>query len=113
MPQRALAWAAFHIEHIRARQHGGTDDPTNLALACRFCNLHKGPNLASIDPQSDCLVPLFNPRADQWTDHFGIAELQIVGLTDIGRATVALLNMNDPERVQLRAELADLGEAVI
>lgn len=26
--------AEFHVEHIIARQHGGTDDPLNLALAC-------------------------------------------------------------------------------
>ena len=28
----------FHIEHIVAQQHGGTDDPENLALACPECN---------------------------------------------------------------------------
>ena len=31
-----------HVEHIVARQHGGSDDPDNLALACHRCNLHKG-----------------------------------------------------------------------
>ena len=26
--------SALHVEHIAAKQHGGTDDPANLALAC-------------------------------------------------------------------------------
>ena len=41
-----------HIEHIIAKQHGGSDDDENLALACHRCNLHKGPNLTGIDPQT-------------------------------------------------------------
>jgi hypothetical protein len=28
----------FHVEHIVPRQHGGTDDPNGLALACDRCN---------------------------------------------------------------------------
>jgi 5-methylcytosine-specific restriction endonuclease McrA len=30
------------IEHIVPRSHGGTDDLTNLGLACARCNFHKG-----------------------------------------------------------------------
>src|SRR5437868_12226190 len=33
-----------HIEHITAKQHGGSDGADNLALACHRCNLHKGTN---------------------------------------------------------------------
>jgi hypothetical protein len=113
IPQDALPWATFHIEHIRARQHGGTDDPNNLALACRRCNLRKGPNLSAIDPDTDNLTPLFNPRTDRWSEHFTLADHRIVGLTDVGRATAALLDMNDADRVQIRAELAELGEDVV
>jgi 5-methylcytosine-specific restriction endonuclease McrA len=42
----------LHLEHIIPRIHGGSDDINNLALACIDCNLHKGPNLAGIDPQT-------------------------------------------------------------
>ena len=113
IPQHALTWSRFHIEHIRARQHGGSDEFNNLALACRHCNLHKGPNLASIDPESGALVPLFNPRTDSWSTHFMLDQLSISGLTDVGRATALLLNMNDPERIQVRAELAALDQDLI
>ena len=42
LPQAAAPFLTFHIEHIRARQHGGDDDSSNLALACPDCNAHKG-----------------------------------------------------------------------
>lgn len=110
LPQSALPWARFHVEHIRARQHGGTDDLTNLALACRRCNAYKGPNLTAVDPDANEIALLFDPRRDLWEDHFLIVECIIVGLTPVGRATTALLNMNDPDRIQLRVELAEIGE---
>jgi len=53
---------SFHVEHIRARQHGGDDQLDNLALACDRCNLYKGPNLTGIDPECNEVVPLFHPR---------------------------------------------------
>jgi len=104
MPQDATPLIAFHLEHIVSRQHGGSDDPAGLALACDRCNAYKGPNLTSIDPETRTLVALFNPRADLWCDHFVIRDGQIVGLTPRGRATVRLLNMNAPRRVELRRE---------
>ena len=51
LPQAASRIVRFHIEHIIARQHGGRSEPDNLALACGFCNFHKGPNIAGIDPE--------------------------------------------------------------
>ena len=44
--------AVLHVEHIVPRKHGGSDDIENLALACIDCNLHKGPNLTGIDPDT-------------------------------------------------------------
>ncbi len=113
LPQDALPWARFQIEHIRARQHRGNDELENLALACRKCNLHKGPNLASIDPETEQLAPLFHPRLDIWTEHFALTDYRIVGRTAVGRATAALLKMNDQDRVHLRAELINLGVEVV
>ena len=57
----------FHVEHIVPRQHGGGDEPDNLALACPACNFHKGPNLTGIDPLTRRVESLFRPRrAVRW-----------------------------------------------
>jgi len=102
LPQAAEPDARFHIEHIVARQHGGTDDETNLALACHRCNRHKGPNLSGIDTISDHATLLFHPRRENWEVHFRIEQSEVVGLTATGRTTIALLQMNAPVRVELR-----------
>ena len=95
----------FHVEHIIARQHRGSDADSNLALACHFCNRHKGPNLAGMDPTIGELSRLFNPRTDTWSQHFQIQAGRIIGLTPVGRTTVYVLNMNRPDRVRVRLEL--------
>jgi hypothetical protein len=58
------------------------------------------------------MTALFNPRTDQWDEHFspeffgspplGIA---IRGLTPVGRTTVQVLGLNDEMRQSLRYEL--------
>jgi hypothetical protein len=85
--------------------HGSTV-PTvesNLALSCHPCNLHKGPNLTAIDPDTRAVVSLFHPRQQTWEQHFILQGPLVVGLTPTGRATVRLMSMNDPQRVRLRA----------
>jgi hypothetical protein len=101
---------SLHIEHIVAKQHGGSGDLGNLALACHRCNLYKGPNLTGFDFQSDHIVRLFHPRRDRWADHFMPRGPRIEGLTDVGRATVLVLGMNHTRRLDLRAELLALGK---
>ena len=108
--QRHTPVFTFHIEHIRAKQHGGTDDPVNLALACNRCNRAKGPNLSSVDPVTGQLVRLFNPREDTWEAHFAFQDATIVGRTPEGRATVELLKMNESKRVRTRATLIARGQ---
>jgi hypothetical protein len=104
LPQSAVE-LQFHVEHITARQHGGGDDLDNLCLACDRCNLHKGPNLSGIDPQSQVIVALFNPRRDEWNSHFQLIGGEIVGRTPSGRATAKVLQMNSPRRRALRERL--------
>ncbi len=101
---------SLHIEHTIPRQHRGTDDASNLALACHQCNLHKGTNLSSFDPDTDENVRLFNPRRDRWVDHFKLDGAVIVGLTPVGRTTAWLLQMNSEERLEWRRVLLALGE---
>lgn len=101
--------ARLQIEHVVARQHGGTDDSSNLALSCDRCNLHKGTNLSAVDPETGDIVLMFHPRTDRWHEHFKLEFGEILGRTATGRATARLLNMNAPRRVQLRLELGRLA----
>lgn len=98
-----------HVEHIVAKQHGGSSEADNLALACHRCNLRKGPNLTGIDPQTGEIARLFHPRRDQWLDHFGVEGVLIRGISAIGRATVHVLDLNDARRLELRAEILKGG----
>ena len=92
----------LQIEHITARKHGGPDSLDNLALACAECNLHKGSNLAGIDPESNQLTPLYHPRKDLWREHFAWAGVRIIGLTAVGWTTIRVLGLNIPARLQVR-----------
>lgn len=94
--------AALHIEHIRPKKHGGSDNAENLALACIDCNLHKGSNLTGIDPETDAVTELFHPRRDVWEDHFEWLGIRLVGKSGIGRTTVTVLNLNGDDRLDLR-----------
>jgi hypothetical protein len=113
LAQHQAPVARFHIEHIVARQHGGGDNPRNLALACPRCNRSKGPNLRSIDPSTNEVVPLFNPRTQSWHDHFALRGVHIIGLTATGRATVQLLKMNADERIEIRSRLLERGDLTV
>jgi hypothetical protein len=111
--QSLIPFQQFHVEHIVARQHGGADDLDNLCLACHRCNAYKGTNLSSIDPDTNRVVELFHPRRHAWREHFAFDGPTIAALTEIGRATVRLLKINDSLRLTLRAELIALGDLTI
>lgn len=110
LPQSAQPFITFHIEHIIARQHRGADEPENLCLACQRCNFHKGPNLSSVDPYTGRVERLFDPRHQEWSEHFELRGPLILGKTPCGRATVAVLDMNEERRVELRASLIAQNE---
>ncbi len=99
----------FEIDHIIARKHGGATAEDNLALACFYCNSAKGPNVAGFDPDSGQLVPLFNPRRQSWPRHFRWDGPRLVGRTRTGRATIAVLAVNDSAFVLLREALIVAG----
>jgi hypothetical protein len=109
MPDGALD-LPFHVEHIVAKAHGKDDGLENLAWACARCNLRKGPNLITIDPDSGGHVDLFNPRTMAWRDHFVVRDFAIEGVTPIGRGTARLLDMNGEQRLRHRQELIEQGD---
>ncbi|MBL8864982.1 MAG: HNH endonuclease [Gemmataceae bacterium] len=110
LPDFAAPGALFHLEHVVARQHGGSDEIDNRAWSCHRCNFSKGPNLSGRDPITGEIVRLFNPRRQSWKRHFEWLGATLLGRTRIGRATVAVLDINDPLRVELRQTLLDEGE---
>lgn len=95
----------FPIDHIIARQHGGETVEANLALSCAHCNLHKGPNIAGLDPIGQGLTPLYHPRRDHWSDHFAWDGSSLIGRTAIGRTTIYVLAINDASELVRRDAL--------
>jgi hypothetical protein len=108
MPQSQVL-LRFHIDHVIAKQHRGRNALANLALCCPSCNSRKGTNIASIDPASRRLVPLFNPRREMWKEHFRFIGGRIVSSTPIGRATIHVLDFNEPKRITARETLMAEG----
>jgi hypothetical protein len=104
-----LALATHAIDHIVAEKHGGPTVASNLALSCAICNGRKGSDLASVDPDTGIIIPLFHPRRDRWADHFRLVSGRIDPLTPTGRVTVRLLQLNHPERVEERELLIAIG----
>lgn len=92
----------LHLDHVVGEQHGGATTDANLAVACPPCNRNKGSNIATLDPRTGALVRLFHPRRDVWEEHFERHDGTIRGRTPVGRGTVRLLRMNDPDRVAER-----------
>lgn len=99
----------FHIEHIIGIQHGGTTTLDNLAWCCAFCNWKKGPNLGTLLDSGNEIVPLFNPRTQNWFEHFEVRNGMIIPKTKIAMATVKLLEFNLSERIEIRAVLTIAG----
>ena len=90
------------IDHVIAVKHGGRAVVENLALCCTVCNRFKGSDIASIDPETGQLTPLFHPRIDCWDDDHELRNGEIFGLTAKGRVTVRLLRMNRLTRIKER-----------
>jgi 5-methylcytosine-specific restriction endonuclease McrA len=95
-PERICA-NRFTIDHIIPQSLGGSDVPDNLAYACRRCNDRRYNFIAGFDSPTQTIVPLFNPRQQQWSEHFVWTAdgREIVGITPIGRATCQRLDLND------------------
>ncbi len=95
------------IDHIIAVKHGGQTLLENLALSCLPCNRHKGSDFATLDPNNGEIIRLFNPRLQLWDEHFTLKNAEILGITDIGQATLRLLMFNTSSRMRSRKSLID------
>lgn len=99
-------YVPFTVDHVIPVAKGGNSDLENLALACFHCNRRKSDLVTAVDPQTDEIVPLFNPRQDEWAEHFiwSADGLTIVPLTAVGRATVTQLALNRERIIPIRAD---------
>lgn len=108
LPEKA-ALHKHEPDHIVPRQHGGQSTQENLALSCMRCNRYKGSNIGSYDPQTGELTPFFNPRTQDWHNHFKLEGAIIQPLTAVARVTVKILRINDENRVHEREQLQKAG----
>jgi hypothetical protein len=94
----------MELEHLLPQALGGLTEESNLWLACSLCNDYKNNRIAEIDPLTGEEVRLFNPRHQEWNQHFEWSANgeQILGKTPIGRATVAMLQLNRPSLLTAR-----------
>lgn len=102
----------MQIDHIIPKAAGGTTALDNLCLACIGCNSFKRDFQVGLDPTTEEESPLFNPRQQQWDDHFqwSDSKLRLIGLTATGRATISRLRINRAELVDSRREWVDAGK---
>jgi hypothetical protein len=102
---------SFTIDHIQPRQRGGATTLENLAWACFGCNGRKHIKTYSIDPSTGETAAIFNPRQQNWHEHFSWSEdtTQMVGQTPCDRATIEALLLNRPGVINLRRLLASAG----
>lgn len=103
------SYSPHQVDHIIARKHGGLSTLENLAYACLRCNAWKGSDIGSRDPATGQFVSLFNPREDNWGDHFKLDGFVIEPLTPQGRVTARLLQLNIDKRVVERRALMLVG----
>jgi hypothetical protein len=86
----------MEVDHIEPQIAGGETHPDNLCLVCRGCNSFKQDFQTGFDPDTEQKVTLFNPRTQQWEQHFQWSDdgITLIGLTATGRATIQRLRMN-------------------
>jgi hypothetical protein len=104
-----LSSFAYHVDHIIGLQHGGPNTPNNLAFGCSPCNWKKGPNISTVLEFDSPLIPLFNPRTQDWFEHFEAKNGLLIPRTIIGEATIKLLDLNQLNKIEERFEMTLAG----
>jgi hypothetical protein len=97
------------VDHIISVKHGGSSDADNLAYACSLCNRAKGSDVGSISASGE-FTRFFNPRIDQWSEHFRLDGSLIQPLTTIGEVTTRIFGFNDSARLHERDEMIRFGK---
>ncbi len=105
--QVAFSAQILSVEHTIPRYKLGETTLENLAFACQGCNGSKHTKTEGIDPVTQQITPLFNPRTQSWSDHFSWNDdyTLMIGMTRIGRVTIVELKLNRLGVVNLRKVL--------
>ena len=94
------SFLSFHIEHIISSKHGGQSTQDNLAYSCPICNLNKGSDIATVLTSPTKPIRFYNPRIDNWDNHFKIEPSGLIfPKTEIGEATIKILDLNHPDSI--------------
>lgn len=107
LPER-VSFYNSHVDHIKSVKHGGTSVLDNLAHCCPDCNFHKGSDVGTFSADDAYLIRFFNPRKDDWHDHFEVHEGALIGKIEIGESTVRIFQFNDTEQLLFRRQLISL-----
>lgn len=106
-----FATQSFSIEHVILVSKNGKTTLDNLALACPSCNSYKYNKTTHPDPVDGTPIPLYNPRTQNWQDHFSWNKdfSHIVALSAVGRATLHALKLNRSGLVNMCNALFTIG----
>lgn len=97
------------MDHIVARQHGGATELENLASPASIATALMARTLPALIRIAAKSFACSIPDANSWTEHFVWNGPQLQARTQIGRVTIALLLINDPEVVAVRKALQEEG----
>jgi hypothetical protein len=97
------------VDHVISEKHGGLTTSENLAFACTFCNRAKGSDIGSVSNETGKFTRFFNPRSDEWADHFRLVGVLIEPKTALGEVTARILGFNEADRLSERELLRDAG----
>lgn len=107
-----LTPVTFEIEHIEPSSLGGETVQQNLCLACPTCNRFKSDRTYAANTESSQVTRLFHPQLDNWAEHFRWNDdaTELIGLTEIGEATIKQLQINRPQYVRVRRMWVAMNE---
>jgi len=97
------------VDHIISEKHAGLTELSNLALACTLCNQAKGSDIGSLEQHTDKLIRFYNPRIDQWSNHFRVEQAAISPRSAIGEVTARIFRFNIEDRIEEREVLMQFG----
>lgn len=99
----------LQVSLIIAKQDGGETVADNLCVCCPDCYALKGSVSTALEPLTNTMTPLYNPRTQVWREHFLVHNVRIEPRTKEGSATVYLLQFNSAERMLERETLLEMG----